>query len=170
MARRITIVFDENLTDEEYADRGNGIWAVLKIAHPDGGFHLESDSAGAARRPGSPRARRPATRAGRPADVPPRLGMSSDHRPVTGSSAASARRKSSRPGTNARSRGLPGRNLRLRANRRSRSSVPVVTASPSLPGVTWAAYRPGRRRHQPLPAPPGNATPVSAASRSISSS
>jgi hypothetical protein len=43
MARRITIVFDENLTDEEYADRGNGIWAVLKIAHPDGGFHLESD-------------------------------------------------------------------------------------------------------------------------------
>jgi arsenate reductase len=25
------------------ADRGNGIWAVLKIAHPDGGFHLESD-------------------------------------------------------------------------------------------------------------------------------
>jgi hypothetical protein len=22
---------------------GNGIWAVLKIAHPNGGFHLESD-------------------------------------------------------------------------------------------------------------------------------
>jgi len=43
MARRITIVFDENLTDEKYADRGNGIWAVLKIAYPDGGFHLESD-------------------------------------------------------------------------------------------------------------------------------
>jgi len=33
MARRITIVFDENLTDEKYADRGNGIWAVLKIAY-----------------------------------------------------------------------------------------------------------------------------------------
>ena len=31
--RTITIVFDENLTDEQYADRGNGIWAVLKIAH-----------------------------------------------------------------------------------------------------------------------------------------
>ena len=27
MARRtITIVFDENLTDEHYADAGNGIW------------------------------------------------------------------------------------------------------------------------------------------------
>jgi hypothetical protein len=24
-ARRITIVFDENMTDEKYADRGNGI-------------------------------------------------------------------------------------------------------------------------------------------------
>lgn len=43
MARRMTIVSGENLTDEEYADRGNGIWAVLKIAHPDGGFRLESD-------------------------------------------------------------------------------------------------------------------------------
>ncbi len=43
MARRITIVSGENLTGEEYADRGKGIWAVLKIAHPDGGFHLESD-------------------------------------------------------------------------------------------------------------------------------
>lgn len=46
MARRtITVVFDEDLrlTSEQYADRGNGIWAVLKIAHPDGGFHLESD-------------------------------------------------------------------------------------------------------------------------------
>jgi ABC-type tungstate transport system permease subunit len=41
--RTITIVFDENLTDEQYADHGNGIWAVLKIAHPKGGFHLESD-------------------------------------------------------------------------------------------------------------------------------
>jgi hypothetical protein len=28
MARRITIVSGENLTDEEYADRGNGIWAI----------------------------------------------------------------------------------------------------------------------------------------------
>lgn len=36
MARRITIVFDKNLADEEHADWGNGIWAVLKIAHPDG--------------------------------------------------------------------------------------------------------------------------------------
>ena len=44
MARRITIVSDENLTDKEYADRVNGNWAVLKIAHPKGGFHLESDS------------------------------------------------------------------------------------------------------------------------------
>ena len=43
MARRITIVFDENLTDEGYADRGNGIWAVLKIAHSDGGFHPGSN-------------------------------------------------------------------------------------------------------------------------------
>ena len=41
--RTITIVFDEDLTDEQYADRGNGISGVLKIGHPDGGFHLESD-------------------------------------------------------------------------------------------------------------------------------
>ena len=26
----VTIVFDEDLTGEQYADRGNGIWAVLK--------------------------------------------------------------------------------------------------------------------------------------------
>ena len=45
MARRrtITIVFDEDLTGEQYADRGNGIWSVLKIGRPGGGFHLESD-------------------------------------------------------------------------------------------------------------------------------
>ncbi len=44
MAKRtITVVFEQNLTDEEYADRGNGIWGVLKMAHPNGGFHLESD-------------------------------------------------------------------------------------------------------------------------------
>jgi hypothetical protein len=46
MARRtITIVFDEglHLSNEQYADRGNGIWGVLEIAHPNGGFHLESD-------------------------------------------------------------------------------------------------------------------------------
>ena len=43
MARRITIVSDENLTYEEYAGRGNRIRAALKIAHPDGGFRLESD-------------------------------------------------------------------------------------------------------------------------------
>ena len=28
---------------EEYPARGNGSWGVLKIAHPGGGFHLESD-------------------------------------------------------------------------------------------------------------------------------
>jgi hypothetical protein len=39
MARRtITIVFEENLTDEQYAARGNGIWGALKIAYPAGGF------------------------------------------------------------------------------------------------------------------------------------
>jgi ABC-type tungstate transport system permease subunit len=46
MARRtITIVFDDklNLTKEEYADFGNGIWGVLKMARPAGGFHLKSD-------------------------------------------------------------------------------------------------------------------------------
>jgi hypothetical protein len=43
MARKITIVFDKDLSHDEYAARGNGIWAVLKIAHPGGGFHLESD-------------------------------------------------------------------------------------------------------------------------------
>lgn len=43
MAQRITIVSGENLTDKEYDPRGNGIWAALKIAHPDGGFHPRSD-------------------------------------------------------------------------------------------------------------------------------
>jgi hypothetical protein len=46
--RTITIVFDEDptkkdMTKEEYADFGNGIWGVLKMARPAGGFHLESD-------------------------------------------------------------------------------------------------------------------------------
>jgi len=46
MARRaIKVIFDDNLTDEQYADRGNGIWPVLNIAHPGGGFHLEGDGA-----------------------------------------------------------------------------------------------------------------------------
>jgi hypothetical protein len=30
-------------TKEEYADFGNGIWGVLKMARPAGGFHLKSD-------------------------------------------------------------------------------------------------------------------------------
>jgi hypothetical protein len=42
MARRITIVSGENLTGEEYADCGDGIWVVLKIAHPDGGLRIEA--------------------------------------------------------------------------------------------------------------------------------
>jgi hypothetical protein len=54
MAGRITIVSGENLTDEEYTDRGNGIWAVLKTAHPGGGFHLESDSLTTVKDPGGP--------------------------------------------------------------------------------------------------------------------
>jgi len=43
MARRITIVIDEDLADDRYAGFGNGIWGVLKMARPDGGFHLEAD-------------------------------------------------------------------------------------------------------------------------------
>jgi hypothetical protein len=44
MARRtITVVFDDELQPEEYADRGNAIWSVMKVGHPGGGFHLESD-------------------------------------------------------------------------------------------------------------------------------
>ncbi len=39
--RTFTVDFDEDLTDQEYADRGNGIWAVLKIAHPVGGFRID---------------------------------------------------------------------------------------------------------------------------------
>ncbi len=30
-------------SDEEYADFGNGIWGVLKMTRPKGGFHLEAD-------------------------------------------------------------------------------------------------------------------------------
>jgi hypothetical protein len=43
MARTITIVINENLDDDQYADFGNGIWSVLKMARPDGRFDLESD-------------------------------------------------------------------------------------------------------------------------------
>jgi hypothetical protein len=43
MARAITIVIDEDLKDDQYADFGNGIWGFLKIARPEGGFHLKSD-------------------------------------------------------------------------------------------------------------------------------
>jgi hypothetical protein len=45
--RTLTIVFDEdlseNMTGAQYADLGNGVWGVLKLAYPDGGFHLQSD-------------------------------------------------------------------------------------------------------------------------------
>jgi hypothetical protein len=43
MARTITIVIDEDLSNEEYAEFGNGIWGVLKMARPEGGLHLEAD-------------------------------------------------------------------------------------------------------------------------------
>jgi len=43
MARRITIVIDEDLSNEGYADFGNGMWGVLKMARPECGFHLEAD-------------------------------------------------------------------------------------------------------------------------------
>jgi hypothetical protein len=43
MARTITVVIDEDLDDDRYADFGNGIWGVLKMARPGGGFHLEAD-------------------------------------------------------------------------------------------------------------------------------
>ncbi len=43
MARSIMIVIDEDLSNEEYADFGNGIWGVLKMARLEGGFHLEAD-------------------------------------------------------------------------------------------------------------------------------
>ena len=36
---------DKDLSKEEYAGFGNGIWGVLKMARPAGGFHLESDGA-----------------------------------------------------------------------------------------------------------------------------
>jgi len=43
MARRITIVIDDDPGKERYADIGNGVWGVLKAALPDGRFHLEAD-------------------------------------------------------------------------------------------------------------------------------
>jgi hypothetical protein len=46
MARRITIVIDEDLKHVQYADLGNGIWGILKLARPEGGFHLEADGGG----------------------------------------------------------------------------------------------------------------------------
>jgi hypothetical protein len=42
-ARRITIVIDDDPGNELYADLGNGVWGVLKVALPGGGFHLEAD-------------------------------------------------------------------------------------------------------------------------------
>jgi len=44
MARRITIVIDEDPGNELYADLGNGIWGVLQVSRLKGGFHLEADS------------------------------------------------------------------------------------------------------------------------------
>jgi hypothetical protein len=44
MARRITIVIDEDPGKDRYADLGNGIWGVLQAAFPGGGFHLEADN------------------------------------------------------------------------------------------------------------------------------
>jgi hypothetical protein len=43
--RQITIIFDDqlNMSDDEYADRGNSIWYLLKVAHPSGGFRVKSD-------------------------------------------------------------------------------------------------------------------------------
>jgi hypothetical protein len=45
MARRptITIVSGEDLTGEQYADRGNGVRDVQTIDHPDGGSCPRSD-------------------------------------------------------------------------------------------------------------------------------
>ena len=43
MARRIMVVIDEDLEHDRYADFRNGIWGVLKMALPEGGFHLEAD-------------------------------------------------------------------------------------------------------------------------------
>jgi hypothetical protein len=43
MARKITVVIDEDLEDDRYADFGNGIWGALKMALPEGGFHLVAD-------------------------------------------------------------------------------------------------------------------------------
>jgi hypothetical protein len=42
--RKITVIFDGELSPDDYADRGNGIWAMLKVAYPNGGFRIESDT------------------------------------------------------------------------------------------------------------------------------
>jgi NADPH:quinone reductase len=34
---------DDDLQPQEYADRGNAIWSVMKVEHPPGGFHSDSD-------------------------------------------------------------------------------------------------------------------------------
>jgi hypothetical protein len=43
MARKIAVVIDEDLEDDRYVDFGNGIWGALKMALPEGGFHLVAD-------------------------------------------------------------------------------------------------------------------------------
>ncbi len=59
MARRRTVhmVSGEDLADEQHADRGNGVWGILKTGHPDGGFHLGRDSLTTVKDPGGRRAR-----------------------------------------------------------------------------------------------------------------
>jgi hypothetical protein len=42
--RTIKVIFDGELSSGDYAGRGNGIWAMLKIAYPNGGFRLGSDN------------------------------------------------------------------------------------------------------------------------------
>jgi hypothetical protein len=41
--RTIKVISDGELSSDDYADRGNGIRAMLRIACPNGGFRLERD-------------------------------------------------------------------------------------------------------------------------------
>jgi hypothetical protein len=58
MARRrtVTIVSGEDLTGEQHADRGNGVWGILKTGHPAGGFHLGRDTLTTVKDPNARRA------------------------------------------------------------------------------------------------------------------
>jgi hypothetical protein len=43
MARKLTVVVDDDTSHEQYANLGNAFWATMKAVRPGGDFHLQAD-------------------------------------------------------------------------------------------------------------------------------